>query len=277
MPMTVARSYGQHSNRLIQNVHFEAYCLEHGIRYRNPTFYDIHRYYRQPCKLFHSWIDFICMLIQMFERSRFSSRFRKIINAAYRMIGLDDKDTVCAAPLPRLVHGFKFRLPSIVQKHSYALRDKYTLRNKYAKDLRQLFGIKEGVTIGVHIRGADYQIWRNGKYYYADSVYLRVINKLREEITNDGRAVNFIIFSNRLVDIGGQPDVHISSEPWYVDHHLMSQCDYLVGPPSTFTLWAAWMGGVKYYHLQTARDEVKLEKFGHCINLPKQDIFHDFF
>jgi hypothetical protein len=26
------------------------------------------------------------------------------------------------------------------------------------------------------------------------------------------------------------------------DHWLMSKCDYLMGPPSTFTLWAAFMG-----------------------------------
>jgi hypothetical protein len=43
--------YGNHSNRLLQNIHFEAFCKEYGIDYINPSFTNMYKYYISPCKL----------------------------------------------------------------------------------------------------------------------------------------------------------------------------------------------------------------------------------
>ena len=40
-------SAGNHSNRLFQNIHFQAFCLENNIIYKNPTFKDMQKLY--PC------------------------------------------------------------------------------------------------------------------------------------------------------------------------------------------------------------------------------------
>jgi len=45
-------------------------------------------------------------------------------------------------------------------------------------------------------------------------------------------------------------DLIISQNPWYIDQHLMTRCDYLIGPPSTFTLWASYVGKVPFFQIE---------------------------
>ena len=47
----VASRFGSHSNRLIQNLHFEAFCKENNIEYINPSFSNMRKYYKDPCKI----------------------------------------------------------------------------------------------------------------------------------------------------------------------------------------------------------------------------------
>lgn len=55
-----------------------------------------------------------------------------------------------------------------------------------------------------------------------------------------------------------------STNEWYIDHFLMSKCDYLIGPPSTFTMWASYIGKVKYYHIENDSGEIRLSDFKYC-------------
>jgi len=42
-------------------------------------------------------------------------------------------------------------------------------------------------------------------------------------------------------------------------------CDYLIGPPSTFTLWASYVGKVKYFHLKNKSGEIAIDDFVKCV------------
>jgi hypothetical protein len=48
------KGHGYYSNRLFQNLHFEAFCIEHKIPYANATFSDIHDYYLDPAFLINN-------------------------------------------------------------------------------------------------------------------------------------------------------------------------------------------------------------------------------
>jgi hypothetical protein len=50
---------GNHSNRLFQNIHFEAFCKENNIEYINPSFFNMRKYYVNPCKLNKGFKGFI--------------------------------------------------------------------------------------------------------------------------------------------------------------------------------------------------------------------------
>jgi hypothetical protein len=44
----------------------------------------------------------------------------------------------------------------------------------------------------------------------------------------------------------------------------MAHCDYLIGPPSTFTLWASFAGGAKYFHIESGGRGIDLRDFARC-------------
>lgn len=45
--LIVVKPYGNHSNRLFQNINFESICYEYHINYINPTFRDMSKFYNK--------------------------------------------------------------------------------------------------------------------------------------------------------------------------------------------------------------------------------------
>jgi hypothetical protein len=107
--------------------------------------------------------------------------------------------------------------------------------------------------IGVHARRGDYATHRGGCWFYTEADYLRWIDQaaatLRE--TPDQR-VHFIVCSNepQFLENTNRADVSISrlgSAP--ADQILLSMCDLIVGPPSTFSVWAAFLSNTALLHI----------------------------
>lgn len=120
--------------------------------------------------------------------------------------------------------------------------------------------------VGVHVRRGDYALWRGGHYYFADSVYVRSMRSLSAEFAEKHRCrVMFVVFSNEKMDLQNfkakEYDVRISHGTAVGDHYLMSKCDYLFGPPSTFTRWAAYMGKKPLAYIEDASQTLSLSDF----------------
>jgi tRNA A37 threonylcarbamoyladenosine dehydratase len=80
-------------------------------------------------------------------------------------------------------------------------------------------------------------------YYFDDDVYKKQMDNLSRKLQTEGKEKQiFILFSNEPLQFEQSSNLLISSEKWFIDHHIMAQCDYLIGPPSTFTLWASFVG-----------------------------------
>jgi hypothetical protein len=270
---------GQHSNGLILNLNFEAFCMEYGIEYRNPIFTDAD-FYVNPCSTeTDSFTDILrirllgpifcngSLVKKYFTAVWLISRFgfAKYIFFGKEMIkkgrkseemllkAFEKKDTV-------YVGGFGFRVINLLEKHRDELIRKYSLKpifyeeNDFCKNVMRLK--QEGYTlIGVHIRRGDYKKWRGGRHYFEDEVYEKYMKCL------DGENRIFIIFSSDNVKFKESEKLLISKEKWYIDHHVMSLCDYLIGPPSSFSLWAAFMGKNKFYHIVDKNKYVTLQDF----------------
>jgi len=60
-------------------------------------------------------------------------------------------------------------------------------------------------------------------------------------------------FAGLTVGIGGRSPLE--------DLCTLSECDYILGPPSTFSQWASFYGGRPLYQPAAAEDRVTREKF----------------
>jgi hypothetical protein len=267
------KGYGKYSNRLFQNLHFEAFCLEHGLAYANPSFVDIQHLYQAPplCPPLQParWLGLPLTnaLIKL-------GCWGKVI--AFDVDNATDPSSLLKAKNPAAKHqntyveGWGFRVHDLTRKYHETFRSKYALKPEFYQDnplWQTLTAIPRQTTavVGVHIRRGDYQTWQGGKYCFSDQVYRRVIQTLTQQIqAREQKACRFLICSNDQTSFQNDDQTLISHQPWYLDHWLMSHCDWLVGPPSTFTAWASYGGNVPVFHLQNASGEIDLADFAVC-------------
>jgi hypothetical protein len=152
--------------------------------------------------------------------------------------------------------GWSFRVPRLIEKHHDELIKKYSLKPEFYENndfYKKIMRMKQekNILIGIHIRRGDYKIWRGGKYYFEDDVYEKYMNDFSDKLSKkDTRNQIYIIFSNDNVKFTDSENLFVSKEPWYIDHHIMSLCDYLIGPLSTFTLWANYIGKNTLYSIR---------------------------
>lgn len=98
-------------------------------------------------------------------------------------------------------------------------------------------------TVGVHMRRGDYREYKGGQYYYTDSEYLSWMKSLYRE-----KDVVFVLFSNEKIDesvFEKELEIFVPNGSAVQDLCSMSMCDYIMGPPSTYSWWAAMYGGKK--------------------------------
>ncbi|PWS28924.1 hypothetical protein DHW03_03560 [Pedobacter yonginense] len=146
-----------------------------------------------------------------------------------------------------LVQGWMFRDPNNVRKH----RD---LICKFFKPVEPYYSAVEkeineaklaaDVLIGVHIRRGDYATFVGGKWYYSDEQYAQMMQQLVNEYAEIGKTCAFFICSNEVVDLSHYKGltVLIKERHFIIDLYSLAKCDAIIGPPSTFSQWAAFYG-----------------------------------
>ena len=116
---------------------------------------------------------------------------------------------------------------------------------------------KSQISLGVHIRRGDYATWQDGRYFFNDKVYASYINRFAA--MHPDQTVDVFLSTN---------DARVTAEhyqalcPKVRIHHLkgsapedlfmLSECDYLIGPPSTFSLVAAMYRDIPLYRMDSA-------------------------
>ncbi len=113
--------------------------------------------------------------------------------------------------------------------------------------LRQKFD----VIVAVHIRRGDYKTFLDGKYYFEDDVYLQKMEKIN--LLLSPAKVVFAIFSNEKIDINNFTTVNASfnnNNTPIGDMWGISLCDFIIGPLSTFSMWASFWKKVPLHFIQ---------------------------
>jgi hypothetical protein len=117
------------------------------------------------------------------------------------------------------------------------------------------------VLVGVHVRLGDYDILRGGRYLYSLDVFQSAIGRMVE------------LFPGRRVAIMACSDQKLTDEflarhgavrgPGTVlgDLYALAECDYILGPPSTFSLWAAYYGRKPIHQMSRPQPPESLGQF----------------
>jgi hypothetical protein len=145
------------------------------------------------------------------------------------------------------------------------LRAFFELAPKHASNVASLIADARGksdVLIGVHVRGGpEYRRWRQGAYYYDQATYIDLIGRAANLFSS--RDVGFLICGNERLDLEAITRVELTRGTGVPaeDLYAFAACDYLIGPPSTFSSWSSFYGGVPRYVVKDPRLPLRLSGF----------------
>jgi Glycosyl transferase family 11 len=165
-----------------------------------------------------------------------------------------------------LVAGFCFRDAINFEKYQDQIRAYWrpnaaiisateTAINRYRKDF--------DIIIGVHVRRGDYADYQGGKWFFGNAVYEDKMLSIKQLEMFKHKKLLFVICSNESVSISSSSAISVVSEPrnFMEDLHLLSLCDYIVGVPSTFSMWASFYGQRPLLQIRDSEQPIRFEDF----------------
>lgn len=130
----------------------------------------------------------------------------------------------------------------------------------YIEEKKKIFDF----VIGIHIRRGDYRTWQDGKFFYTDNQYNSLMNRIEELFPKS--KVGFFLSSNEKINLSalGQHRSFLLEESSAAhDLYSLSLCDYVLGPPSSYSSWASFYGDVPLYFIKNIEDPISLEDFNY--------------
>jgi hypothetical protein len=115
-----------------------------------------------------------------------------------------------------------------------------------------------GFVLGVHVRRGDYKAHSGGRFFFSHADYARLVSGLLNRIDRADAAV--MVCSDEPVDLDAYAGLNVFSGPGsaFDDLYALSMTDLIVGPPSTFSGWASFVGGVQKIEVVSAEAELDM-------------------
>jgi len=131
---------------------------------------------------------------------------------------------------------------------------------------KRLPALKENVLrLGVHIRRGDYKTWMDGHYYYSDEDFIRIIQSFYALFPENSIEILIVGNEKKLPQekfINALPGpIYFLSGNRSEDLYALSTCNYLIGPPSTFSLMAAFYNDSNLYWILDKNYPLSKESF----------------
>ena len=129
--------------------------------------------------------------------------------------------------------------------------------------------------IGIHMRRSDYKYFMNGKYFFNDDFYKGYMSLIEKEIQKQDKNAVFLLCSDSDINMNNFKQfntIKILNSSTIRDLYALSKCDYIIGPPSTFSMWASFYGNVPLRFVKNEKEQINLLDFSPII---AQNIFEN--
>ena len=115
--------------------------------------------------------------------------------------------------------------------------------------------------VGVHMRRGDYEQFADGRYFFSQAEYCAKMEELKR--SSQYSKMKFVICSNEEIDVSCFGNLDIVTGPGNAveDMYTLASCDYIMGPPSTFTLWASFYGAKPLCQMRNLNEPISLNSF----------------
>ena len=254
--MIFARDKSQMCNNLLQYAHVYAWGREHGRKVLSMRFS-----YKYP--YFHIQQTSLTSF-PLYVIAKALAAIKLLPTASFKHAECDREALELKMLRCRhiVVSGWYVRYYDLFLKYRQEICELFAIDEQYSMPVKQKMQAAEGsanriVRLGVHIRRGDYSVWCNGKFFYDDDIYARHINKFAK--MHDKSVVHVYLSSNdssvteeHFQQLCPRVSVHNLNGSAPEDLFMLSECDFIIGPPSTFSLVAAMYRDVPLYRMDTS-------------------------
>jgi len=270
--MIFVRDKGQMCNNLLQFAHVYAWALEHGRKsvsmrfcYKYPYFHIRHTAWHNPVVYalakFLGWIKILPIVSYFYPQdTNNQQKEQMMINNRYV-----------------LVEGWYVRFYDLFIKYKSDILKIFAFDSTIKENVNKLLSSEEGIRLGVHIRRGDYKTFHNGDFFYTDEEYIDIIQQFLElkkgtnvtiYICGNDPSLQESLYKEKLKDVNivfpkGNPGEDLC---------LLSECNYLIGPPSTFSLVASMYKNIPLYWIKDKNKRLTESDFDFFDNLFKKII-----
>lgn len=280
MKVIIGSKTGQLCNRLFAFSHFIVNAIDYGYDLHNPNFDEYCSYFQATAKnCFGKYpITIKDESLNYLRRRKIGDRvplgaYRFYFSSNHRLL-VSRKLYDLRSPQFRellktnkviVTYGWLFRDYEGFKQHSPLLKRFFEPIEEHSQKVKALIeSIQQPnkVLVGVHIRRGDYQSFAKGQYYYDDAVYSSKMLQIKKILNEQGKEVFFLLCSNEPINhpFKGM-EVHLGTGHLIEDLYSLAACDYLIGPPSTYSSWASFYGNVPLLHIKSPEQVISLADF----------------
>jgi len=291
--LVVAFRTGRLGNRLILFANVIGFAAEHGYRVVNVAFHSYAHlfentrrdiYCRYPIARRRSLFDVIPGVAPAIRKTRifyqliryasvwnyhfpiFGQRVFTLREVARPTILLDSPEVQSRMADARIVfvHGWRIRAPESVRRQAQFIRGYFQPIAEYERASRQAvewLRQKAEVIVGIHIRLGDYGKWQGGQYQFPVSMYVNWMRQLAGQFP--GRKVAFLVCSDEPRSEQEFPglQVGLGAGSAVGDLCALARCDYILGPVSTFSMWASFYGNKPLFLIRDDKARIERNEF----------------
>ena len=262
--MIFATDKGRMCNNILQYGHVYAWAREHGRKSISMRFSYKYQYFRICHTRGHNFLSYVF--------AKYAAKWGLLPTVAYDDASAETvqrNEQFMLSHKTFVVKGWEVRFYDLFIKYKQEILSLFAFDQAIQEKTQTFMGKKgeDELRLGIHIRRGDYKTWQNGRYFYEDSVYQDYIlqfhqlfpkKKITVYICSNDPALDKPSYQENLRGMkvifpqGGQED----------DLCLLSECDYLIGAPSTFSLVASMYHDTPLCWMEEKHTELKLSSFG---------------
>ena len=283
----ISKKTGRLGNRLQLYAHWIAFALEKEVRLLNPAFAEYSLFFQgtaaqrlgkfpkdqgsiSSSEAFREWIYWSNRAAYKLAKPLAVSKNSLIRVAKAQSSKFIQTDSLLNDFLQEswnilFAQGLHFYSPGEwFVRHGDKIRSFLEPLNVYQEKATQLvtkIKSQTDVLVGVHLRQTDYKEFVGGRFFYSLEQYLMKMLEIRD--LYHPRKCSFLICSDVQWEGNLKRGLAYFSGPGTLVGDLMalSKCDLILGPPSTFSGWAAWYGKVPIHFLENPTISLALDSF----------------
>lgn len=261
--MIFARDKGRMCNNMLQYAHVYAWGREHGRRTVSMRFCYKYPYFAISSTRGHNFLTYAA--------AKLAAGLGLLPVVSFNTPGEDTaaKERLMLSRRNVVVEGWYARFYDLFLKYKPDIMRLFAFRPEILNKVSAFAGEAArgcDLRLGLHVRRGDYKTWHGGQYYYSDAEYAAMAARFAA-ISSGRRVCVFVCGNDPQLDRSaylngcGAAKVVFACGNAAEDLCLLSLCDAIIGPPSTFSLVAAMYRDTPLCWAYDARQDMTPDSF----------------